>query len=364
MSVKILHAADLHLDSVFRNLLPEQAKLRREEGRALPERIANYVNQNGVQVVLLAGDLFDGNETYRDTYERLIAALGSMQARVFIAPGNHDPYSERSPYAALEWPENVHIFRSPCIERVEIPELSCAVYGAAFTSTSQEESLLEGFCAEEDGLVHLMVLHGDLNAGEARYDPITKQQIAKSNLDYLALGHIHLRSDVLQEGATHYAYCGCPEGHGFDELGEKGVLCGEVSKDGVKLEFVPLATRRYQILRVDVTGQAPENAIRSALPKHTTRDLYRVILSGETDERGVDLNALMQTFAPDFYRLDLRDETRIAQDIWARIEEDSLRGIFLRRLREEYEATADEAQRRQIELAVRYGLAALDHREL
>ena len=162
--IKFLHAADFHLDSPFAAFSAEQAKQRRRESRRLPERLANYVNQNGVELVLLAGDLFDGATVYRDTAEALLDALGGMAARVFIAPGNHDYFSARSPYATLGWPENVHIFRSREIERVELPELGCAVYGAAFTDASQETSLLADFTAPDDALAHLMVLHGDLNA--------------------------------------------------------------------------------------------------------------------------------------------------------------------------------------------------------
>ena len=157
-------------------------------------------------------------------------ALGAMRARVFIAPGNHDPYSARSPYTLSIWPENVHIFTSNTVERVELPELGCAVYGAAFTSSVQDESLLADFRAPDDGLVHLMVLHGELSAAESRYAPITKAQIAGSGMDYLALGHTHQFGGVLREGKTAYAYAGCPEGRGFDELGEKGVLAGTVEQ--------------------------------------------------------------------------------------------------------------------------------------
>ena len=88
------------------------------------------MNQNGVDLVLLAGDLFDSDTTYRETLEALSEALGAMQARVFIAPGNHDPYSAKSPYATLSWPENVHVFTSKTVERVELPELQCAVHRA------------------------------------------------------------------------------------------------------------------------------------------------------------------------------------------------------------------------------------------
>ena len=191
MSVKIVHAADFHLDSAFGALSAEQARQRRRESRELLTRLSNYVNQNGVDLVLLAGDLFDSDTTYRETLEALSDALGAMQARVFIAPGNHDPYSAKSPYATLSWPENVHVFTSKTVERVELPELGCAVYGAAFTAPVQDESLLAGFRAPEDDFIHLMVLHGDISATESRYDPLTKEQIKESGIDYLALGHTH-----------------------------------------------------------------------------------------------------------------------------------------------------------------------------
>lgn len=363
MSIKILHAADFHLDSPFAGLSSEQAKLRRRESRQLLERLANYVNQNGVQLVLLAGDLFDGATTYRETVEQLIGALGSMQAKVFIAPGNHDYYSARSPYATLSWPENVHIFRSREIERVELLELGCAVYGAAFTDASQEAGLLEGFSAPDDGLVHLMVLHGDLSGVEARYDPITREQIASSNLDYLALGHTHRFDGVLTAGKTACAYAGCPEGRGFDELGDKGVLCGTVGGGEVDITFIPFAKRRYEILYADVTDKAPEDALREIMPDSAASDLCRVVFTGETDERGVDIKSIQERFAPDFFHLELRDETHIRQDIWARAQEDSLRGLFLRELKEKYDAAA-ESGRAEIERAVRFGLAALDKRDI
>ena len=184
MSVKIVHAADFHLDSAFGALSAEQARQRRRESRELLTRLCNYVNQNGVDLVLLAGDLFDSDTTYRETLEALSEALGAMQARVFIAPGNHDPYSAKSPYATLSWPENVHVFTSKTVERVELSELQCAVYGAAFTAPVQDESLLAGFRAPEDDFIHLMVLHGDISATESRYDPLTKGQIKESGIDY------------------------------------------------------------------------------------------------------------------------------------------------------------------------------------
>lgn len=363
MPIKIVHAADFHLDSAQRALSAENARLRRRESRELMTRLSNYVDQNAVDLVLLAGDLFDGETVYRETLEELSAALGAMRARVFIAPGNHDFYSAKSPYATLSWPENVHIFTSREVECVELPELSCAVYGAAFTGSAQEEGLLTSFHAPEDGLTHLMVLHGDL-AAVSPYDPITEEEIARSGLTYLALGHTHRHDGFHRAGETVYAYSGCIEGRGFDELGEKGFLAGEVGRGSVLMEFVPFARRRYEILRVDVTGKDAEAALRAALPASTARDSYRIILTGETDERGVDCEALTQKLAPEFFQLELRDETRIGEDVWARAEEDSLRGLFLRELREKRSVAQSEEERAKIDLAARFGLAALDGRDL
>ncbi|MBE7005139.1 MAG: DNA repair exonuclease [Ruminococcaceae bacterium] len=363
MSINFLHAADFHLDSPFAGLPEEQAVFRRRESRELLDRLADYVNSNDIQLVLLAGDLFDGAAAYRETVERLPGVLGGMRSRVFIAPGNHDPYTLRSPYATMDWPENVHIFRTRQIERVVLPELSCAVYGAAFTDASQEPGLLAGFSAPDDGLTHLMVLHGDLDAPSSRYGPVLREQIAASNLDYLALGHVHSFGGVQRAGRTVYAYAGCPEGRGFDETGDKGFLRGTIDRNEVDITYVPFAARRYWSLRADVTGRTPEEVLLAAMPETAASDLCRVTFVGETDEGGVNIKLLQERFAEKFYALSLRDETHIRQDIWARADEDSLRGLFLRELREKYDAAGDE-ERKKLELAARFGLAALDHRDI
>jgi len=126
--VKLLHAADLHLDSAFSALPPEKAAQRRAEQRLVLERLT--VLSEGCAAVLLAGDLFDSARVYRDTLEALRAALAACRCPVFIAPGNHDALLPGSPYLENGWPENVHIFRTAEPERVSLPELD--VYGAGF----------------------------------------------------------------------------------------------------------------------------------------------------------------------------------------------------------------------------------------
>ena len=116
--LKILHAADFHLDSPFSGLTADQAAQRRRELRQLPARLARLVREEGADLVLLPGDLFDGERVYPETVDALARALGDMAVPVFIAPGNHDYLSPQSPYARDIWPGNVHIFTAPALEAV------------------------------------------------------------------------------------------------------------------------------------------------------------------------------------------------------------------------------------------------------
>lgn len=362
--IKFIHAADFHLDSAFGALSEKQAVSRRREARETAFRLANYVNSHGINLVFLAGDLFDSNSPFRETGEQLAQALGQMEARVFISPGNHDWYGPGSLWQTVEWPENVHIFRENRITSVELPEWDLVIYGAAFTGQEQATGFLHQFAVPADGRVHMAVLHGEIDPAERRYAPLGKDEIAGSGLDYLALGHIHKRMEPQQYGKTLCAWPGCLEGRGFDELGEKGFYEGTVENGTVSLKFIPFARRRYEILQVSVTDQNVRNAVEQALPTDTAQHLYRILLTGESDETGVDVSALKEGLADRFYALDIRDHTRIAEDIWSGCDEDSLRGLFLRNLRMEWNAAKTEEEQETVTRAVRFGLAALDHRDL
>ena len=363
--MKILHAADLHLDSPFGGLPPERARERRRESRELADRLAELAASEGAELVLLSGDLFDGERVYPETLERLKSALARMACPVFIAPGNHDPYTARSPYQTGPWPENVYIFRRSALTAVALPELGCVVHGAAFTGGERTDQVLADFAAPEDGLLHILCLHGDVFSQDSVYGPITRPQIARSGADYLALGHVHQCSGIQRQGDTPWAYPGCPEGRGFDELGDKGVLAGTVDRGGAAdLRFVPLCRRRYRILEADVTDRDPGEALEAVIPATAAMDVCRVLLTGEIGEPGADLADLERRYQDRFYALELRDRTRPAQSLWARAGEDSLRGLFLQELRGRYDAARTEEEQARIVQAVRFGLAALDGRDM
>lgn len=358
-----LHGADFHLDSPFRALSPEQAAERREEQRQLLTRLAATAQETQADLLFLAGDLFDGQRARPETVQLLYQVLEEIEAEVFLSPGNHDPWTPASPYGKLTWPDHVHIFSGLAPQRVELPRLGAVVYGSAFTTAYRMDSPLEGFHAEDEGLVRFGCFHGDPMSPHSRYGPITTQQIAASGLDYLALGHIHGASGLKKAGDTWYAWPGCPEGRGFDETGDKGIYLGEADRGRVKLDFLPLAGRRYLAPRLDITGQDPAQAVQALMAASDPQDILRITLVGERDpEHEPDLAALTALASTYFYSADLVDETSLSRSLWARAGEDTLTGRFLRVMGRKLEATAPE-ERPQLERAVRFGLAALEGRE-
>ena len=359
--IKIVHAADLHLDSAFSALSAEQAAMLRREQRRIVEDIAAQAERVSADLLLLSGDLFDSDRCFGETAEALCRAFEQTRARIFISPGNHDWYAAGSPWTRMKLPENVHVFTSPAIEKVELPELGCTVWGAAFVSDSAEPPLA-GFRADGMGM-NIMVLHGDVDFPDSKYGYISQDNIAASGLVYLALGLVHKFSGVRKAGDTFYAYPGCAMGRGFDETGEKGILCGSVEKGSCDMKFLPLSGRRYEILPVDISGcEDFAAAVREALPEDCGRDIYRVILQGERG-KAIDVPALEQALEGLCCRLEVRDETRPKVEIWAAAGENTLKGGFLRRMKALYDAARSDEERGRITKAVGYGLAALENRE-
>ena len=359
--IKVLHAADFHLDSPFDALPEEKAAERRREQRAMLDKIASLANREEVDVVLLAGDLLDSDKSYYETGEALKRAFAAMKVPVFIAPGNHDYYHNHAPWAALKLPEHVHIFKTNTPEGIELEGKNAVIWGAAFTA-NRSHGLLEDFPELQEDKLNLMVLHGQVGSVEEGYNPMLSRQIADTGLDYLALGHEHRYSGLQKAGDTYYAYAGCPEGRGFDELGVGGVIIAEVESGQVKERFVPLGGRQYRKLEVNLENQKDvEQAILEALPLNTSRDIYRIILVGEFND-SIDEADLVKKLSRRFYHLTIQDQTRICRDIWAQREEDSLRGLFLRKMRARYEA-GDEAEKEKVTWAIRYALEAMEKGE-
>jgi DNA repair exonuclease SbcCD nuclease subunit len=279
-------------------------------------------------MMLLSGDLFDGPYD-AESISALKSALEEAAVPVFISPGNHDFVAVSSPWLTQSWPKNVHIFTEPAIGWVDVPSLGCRVYGAGFTSMDCS-SLLEGFRAEP-GIPSFGVFHGDPTQVNSPYNPVSKGQVAKSGLRYLALGHVH-KDDGFWAGDTLCAWPGCPMGRGWDEGGEKGVLIVSLDKE-IQVRFAPLDGPKFFDLTLEGTDPA------AVLPAVANEDFYRVTLTGEAES--VDLDALQAEFAA-FPNLILRDQTVRPLDIWAGAGEDSFEGAYFGMLRDALENAEED----------------------
>ncbi|MCD7844754.1 MAG: DNA repair exonuclease [Oscillospiraceae bacterium] len=361
--IRILHAADLHLDSPFQALGRERAAQRRAEQRSLLEQMAALAREEQADMALFAGDLFDSDSAFAETARLIEAVTADMAIPVFIAPGNHDWYGPRSPWARLRLGDNVHVFTEETIQCFPLPALKARVFGAAFTGQHRSPPLADFVPpGKMPGVTDILVLHGEVGSPDSPYGAITEAELAACGMDYVALGHTHSYSGPRQAGSTVYAWPGCPEGRGFDETGQKGVILAEASPGGCHVTFRPLAGRRYEVLSVDVTDADPLAAVEAALDRDTARDIYRIRLTGQTDETP-DRAALTRALEGRFFALELRDETSPRRDIWEGREQDSLRGLFLARLWNQYQAAQEDEERARITLAAQFGLQALENFE-
>ena len=338
MGLKILHSADWHLDSPFAGFTEAQRILLRNEQRKIPGKVAELCRREKCDMVLLAGDLFDGEAT-RETLRLLKKALTDCGVPVLIAPGNHDFCHPDSIWVQERWPENVFIFTGD-LESVTIKGLNCRIYGAAFRSMDCG-ALLTDFKAEGNEAYKVAVLHGDPTRADSPYNPVTTAQVRGSGLQYVALGHVH-KAGAFQAGRTVCAWPGCPMGRGWDETGEKGV-CIVTITDAVDIQAVSMDSLRFRDLTADIDDD-PLAALEAVLPASGSKDFYRVSLTGCGE---VDLNALRQAF-PQLPNLELRDKTEPPLDIWADADEDSLEGIYFAMLKKAMESNAEQAERTRL----------------
>lgn len=343
--MKILHTADWHLDSPLQGAEALRAALS-----AIPGQIFEICRQEKCDLVLIAGDIFDGLYTPY-TYQNLFDVLKAMGVPVFITPGNHDFNGTDSPWQKELWPENVHIFKSADITSVALPELDLRVFGAGFEAMDCP-ALLPGFRAERQETYAIGIFHSDATQPNSTYNPITRQQVEHSDLDYLALGHIH-KADSFRAGKTLCAWPGCPMGRGYDEPGEKGVYIVELNETA-KLRFVPLNTPRFYDLQAEVT------ALSGVLPPVASSDYYRVTLIGSCE--APDLEKLKAEY-PHIPNLVLRDKTTRPVDVWGSLGQDSFEGVYFGMLKEAME-NADEGEKAEILLAAQISRQFLEGQEV
>lgn len=127
--MRFVHVADMHLDTAFNTLSSKEelCKLRRIEQRENFTKIINYIKENKTQYLFISGDLYEHKYIRESTIQYINNLFKTIpETRIFIAPGNHDPYLKNSFYNNFIWSENVHIF-TPEPEKVELEDAD--IYG-------------------------------------------------------------------------------------------------------------------------------------------------------------------------------------------------------------------------------------------
>ncbi len=367
--IKILHCADLHLDSPMSARDISRAEAGRNDVRAALTSLIMYIKSNSVDFLLISGDLFDGAFVSRETVALLCHEFASIpDCRVIIAPGNHDPYTFASYYRLAQLPENVFVFDSAQVKFFDFPDKNTTVYGWAFTSDALDVCPIdEEFSVMSPSRINLLVAHGELDATESKYCPISSKVLAKCGFDYIALGHRHAHDGVKECGEGYIAYSGCLEGRGFDELGVKGAIAAAIDKNStpkIASKFLRFCKRRYEIASCDVTGAASNADVLdkiSALIRdgHYGDDtVLRVRLVGAVDAECKPSVAFLEGQFPSVYSIEIIDATT-PPDKGERLKDDpTLRGEFYRSL-ESMLTSDDESERELASMALKYGLAAL-----
>jgi DNA repair exonuclease SbcCD nuclease subunit len=377
--IRIVHTSDLHLDTSFAaSGFPSRLGDRKREAiRGTLRRVLEEARAGEADLVLIAGDLFEHDRITGDTIEflkRQFELLGSI--RVFIAPGNHDPYLSGSPYCDERWPPNVHIFREEEFHSLVLEDLGVRVTGFGFNRTFLPERHFTRLRPLPGDAVNIVVSHGSdvgsVPEGKSQHGPFDISEIAGKNVDYCALGHYHEQRPVRNAiDRTEVWYSGIPEGRGWDEAGKLGYLRVEIAGGEVSVQGVPCNRYPLETITIDCEGFATREQIVEALLARCgsgeidPEAIVRVRLTGPVDPR-LDLSTgeIEERLAGRALHFHWEDRTRPALDLEEIAGENTLRGRFVRLMNERLAAEADPLERERIERARLYGLEALAGREV
>jgi len=268
--MRFLHVGDVHLGVRFRSRPEAGRKLQAGLREAWTALIGQAI-QHRVDAVLIAGDLFETSDheaVSLGIQSVVLQGMRRLTARhipVFIAPGNHDPFTPTSIYRRLRWPDGVTVFDShePRAVPLDTTDPPATVHGVGFGRADVRENLVARFRGDDDGRFHIGLVHCSVTsaAGAMQHEPYAPCRVEDfydKGIHYWALGHVHRGGFVLHEPDRPLvaAYGGSLFGLGFDETGPKGCLLVEVTPERrVRTAFLPLAPIRWEQIELTVTPE-------------------------------------------------------------------------------------------------------------
>ncbi|MCZ0737156.1 metallophosphoesterase family protein [Phreatobacter sp. AB_2022a] len=259
---RFIHTADVHLDSPLRSLAlrdPDLAELIGNATRRAFVRTIDLCLEEQVDALLIAGDLYDGDQTSMKTARFLADQLHRLDAagiRSFIIRGNHDAVSRIT--RELVFPDSVKVFGARA-EMVVLDRAAgrrpVAVHGLSFAQPHAPESLVGRYRPAVDGAINIGLLHTSLGGapGHDRYAPCSLADLQATGFDYWALGHVHRRAVAEAGGAV--VMPGMPQGRDINEAGAKSVTLVAIDDNrSVHIEERPTSIAQFERVVVDVTG--------------------------------------------------------------------------------------------------------------
>ncbi len=338
--MKILHTADLHLGAPLRaHLPPREAKLRRDELLSTLHRILQFSRTEQCDAVILAGDLFDSEAAAAMLAPTVLREIEKYsEIDFYYASGNH----EGRQWLPQHLPENLHVFDEEFSYFKKKNIVFCG-------KSSPKSSDFENFRLQNNAF-NILVLHGAWEDGASKNAEIPLGLLRGKGIDYCALGHYHSYSERRIDARGVAVYCGCPEGRGFDETGQKGVVLIETKNGYLTYRFVALAGRIFHKLSADISSAKSVLDVVSLCETVATaarsNDFVRLTLTGNRTEcPAPDTEAIERHLQGRFYYLEVHDASVDAPDLSAISAEPTLRGEFVRTVQADLTLSQEEKMR-------------------
>lgn len=360
--MKFIHMADMHFDSPFINLSQREnlGELRRLKQRKAFKKIIEYIKENNIEYFFISGDLYENQYIKRSTIEYINNLFKDIpNTKIFIAPGNHDPFIKNSYYNNYNWNENVNIFNSK-IEKVETKEAD--FYGFGFDDFYCYNCGIENFEIENKEKINILIMHASLDEGwdnERNYNPVSSKKLKEKGFDYVALGHIH-KLDYNTYEDQKIVYPSSPIALGFDEIGEHGIIEGNIENKELKLKFIKIDDEEFIKKEINVTNiYSKEELIERINNIEISDNQYVEIKLIGNRNFEIDKYDLIK-YVLNSRIIKIKDNTRIAFELNNISRENTLRGIFTRKMLSSINQQKTSPEEKEIiEKAIEIGLEAL-----
>lgn len=355
--MKFVHIADMHFDTSFSQINDsELGASRRLDQRKIFKKVIEYIKENDVDYLFIAGDFYEHKFIKESTIEYINKLFKEIEnTKVFITPGNHDPLIKNSFYNKYKWNQNVHIFDSKISYQ---EDNNIRIYGYGFDDFYYTNPSIEDLILEDKTKINILITHGTLNGSnnvEKQYNAISESTLERIGFDYVALGHIHKSNYT--EGKT-IVYPGSPISMGFDEPGEHGMIVGEIQEKNLTTKFIPLDDAEFKQIDLDITDISSLEELAEGINTMylSKSNFYEIYIVGRR-KFDVDLYNLKKIVFPKNI-IKIKDKTKIGYDLNEISKDNTLKGLFVKEIINRLEN--EEYDKEIVEKALEIGLEILE----